>query len=74
MKKAVLTILILCATVLGARPASAWEDIVIETTEESLQQSVDRIAGPDHRGFSSPDRSYESENHGAASPTGGIAF
>jgi hypothetical protein len=74
MKKPVLAVLTLCVSILAACSASAWEDIVIETTEESLQQSIDRLAGPDHRGFSSSDRSYESDNHGAASPTGGIAF
>ena len=73
MRKQGFFILILALLFVGERPAAAWENIVIETSEDSAQTSLDRIAGPDHRGFSSRNQSYESDSPTAASP-GGISF
>lgn len=72
-RKRTLFFLALGALFLCQRSATAWENIVIETSEDSAQSSLDRIAGPDYRGFSSRDQSYDSDSHTAASP-GGISF
>ncbi|MGH7198787.1 MAG: hypothetical protein ACREH5_08645 [Candidatus Omnitrophota bacterium] len=65
--------LALGALFLGQSLGMALESYVIETSEESAQSSLDRVTGPDHRGFSAPSRSYESKHQSSAGPSG-ISF
>ena len=41
---------------------------VIETDEESAQESLNRVSGNIDRGFSSPEQTYQSEHHTKVDP------
>ena len=73
-----LVLFFFCSMALGqdrqASPAAHHsfkdETFVVETDEDSVSDSLNRISGKIDLGFSSPDQSYRSSDHYAPGPFG----
>ena len=76
MKRSLFLFLLLIAGsfFLFEKPGFALESYIIETDESSASESLDRVAGPDHNGFSTSSQSYDSDSHSSSAGPSGISF
>ena len=65
---AVMKIVLLLVAMLYASPVAAFEDFVVETSEDDATDSLNRISGTIDKGFAPEGSTYHSVHHGRSGP------